>query len=51
MNFPAFLVDEAPALRLGESHIGQRHIDDYRKCGNQQSEPRRSEVEPETLLV
>src|SRR5262245_29619234 len=49
-EFSRLLIVEAPAPLLGESHIGQRHVDDHRQRGNQQSEPQRSESEHRILL-
>jgi len=40
-EFSRLPASEAPATAIvfGESHLGQRHTDDYRQGGNQQSEP------------
>ena len=41
----------ATAIVAGESHIGQRHTDDYGKGGNQQGEPQGSQSKHRALLV
>jgi hypothetical protein len=50
-EFSRLLVVETPAPMLGESHAGQRHIDDYRQGCNQQGEPLSSQFEHRILLV